>query len=77
MHEFVDNGKTGFVVKQNSGEAIAVPLRQLIDATPTQSSEHQTRCRKWVKQFDWATVVDKHVDLYKESVKRRPQSLAA
>ncbi|MFM5887768.1 MAG: glycosyltransferase, partial [Dolichospermum sp.] len=26
MHEFVDNGKTGFVVKQNSGEAISTAL---------------------------------------------------
>jgi glycosyltransferase involved in cell wall biosynthesis len=77
MSEFVDDGRTGFVVNQNSGAAIAAALRQLIDAAPADFAEISRRCREWVAQFDWATVVAKHLDVYQESAKRRPQSRAA
>jgi glycosyltransferase involved in cell wall biosynthesis len=65
MHEFVDDGRTGFVVKQNSGEAIADALRQLVSLSPLEYAEYQTRCREWIEPLSWLTVVEKHLDIYK------------
>ncbi|MFM6079930.1 MAG: glycosyltransferase, partial [Dolichospermum sp.] len=64
MHEFVDNGKTGFVVKQNSGEAISTALSQLINLSSWEYTEYQTRCREWIKPLNWSNVVQQHLDLY-------------
>jgi glycosyltransferase involved in cell wall biosynthesis len=64
MHEFVDNGRTGFVVEQNSPEGIAGALRKIIAATPDQFSEYEKRCREWVVPFAWSTVVREHLAAY-------------
>ena len=64
MHEFIDNGKTGFVVQQNSGESIATALSQLVNLSPLEYTEYQTRCREWINPLNWLTVVQKHLDLY-------------
>lgn len=64
MHEFVDHGRTGFVIEQNSGKGIARVLLKIIDATPDQFSEYEKRCSEWVQQFGWATVVREHLDAY-------------
>jgi glycosyltransferase involved in cell wall biosynthesis len=77
MHEFVDDGQTGFVVEQNSGEALAAALRKIIDASPGQFSDYEKRCRQWVGQFDWSTVVEKYLHVYREGLRRRSQSVAA
>jgi len=68
MHEFVDDRRTGFVVKQNSGEAIATALRQLIRLSPSEYAEYQTRCRNWIKPLGWSAVVQKHLDIYQGKV---------
>lgn len=65
MSEFVDDGSTGFVVKQNSGEAIATALRQLINLSLSEYVEYQNRCREWVKSLSWSTVVQRHLEIYK------------
>ncbi|WP_414542644.1 glycosyltransferase family 4 protein [Nostoc sp. CCY0012] len=65
MHEFVDNGYTGFVVKQNSKEAIAAALSQMINLSPVEYTEFQASCREWVEPLSWSTVVQKHLDIYK------------
>lgn len=65
MHEFVDNGRTGLVVKQNSGEAIAAGLRQFLDLSEMERLADQERCSNWIQQFSWSTVVQKHLELYK------------
>lgn len=65
MSEFVSPGHTGFVVKQNSGEAIAIALRQLLDLSPTETLAYQERCRNWIENFSWSTVVQKHLQIYK------------
>jgi glycosyltransferase involved in cell wall biosynthesis len=65
MREFVDQGRTGFVVEQNSGEAIACALDRLIDQFSNR--ECRDRCREWVKQFDWATVVQQHLRAYESN----------
>lgn len=65
MHEFVHNGYTGFVVKQNSGEAIAVALRKIVSLSPSKYLEYQTNCGEWIKPFNWLNVVQKHLDIYK------------
>lgn len=64
MHEFVDNHCTGFVVKQNSGEAIAAALDKLINLSPSEYTECQTNCRQWIQSFNWLTVVRRHLEIY-------------
>ncbi len=64
MYEFVDRSRTGFVVKQNSGEAIATALQQLINLSPLEYAEHQTRCRQWIEPLSWSTVSQRHLDIY-------------
>jgi len=66
MHEFVDDGNTGFVVKQNSGEAIASALRQFLSLSTTETTQYQTRCREWVQPLSWTTVVQKHLEVYQQ-----------
>jgi len=67
MHEFVNDGHTGFIVKQNSGEAIATTLHQLVSLSKSEYMEYQTRCREWIKPLSWLTVVQKHLDIYKSA----------
>ena len=64
MHEFVDRDRTGFVVKQNSGEAIATALRSLINLAPSDYGKYRHRCREWANFFSWSNVVRKHLDIY-------------
>lgn len=66
MYEFVDNGHTGFVVKQNSGEAIASALEKLINLSPTEYTIYQSRCREWIEALSWKTVVEKHLQIYQQ-----------
>ncbi len=66
MHEFVDDSLTGFVVKQNSGEAIAAAMHQLINLSPSEYAEFQTTCLDWTKPLSWSNVVQKHLEIYEE-----------
>jgi glycosyltransferase involved in cell wall biosynthesis len=68
MHEFLDNGKTGLIVKQNSGDAIASALDKLINLSMLNSEELRANCREWVQTLNWQTVVEKHLELYQESL---------
>lgn len=68
MHEFVDEGKTGFVVKQNSGEALANALRQFINLSITERYAYQDRCLNWIKPLSWSTVVEKHLETYRGKI---------
>lgn len=65
MHEFVEDGRTGFVVKQNSGEAIAKALQKLIDLTDAEFAIYQQSCQQLVNSLSWSTVVKKHLQLYR------------
>lgn len=67
MHEFVDEGRTGFIVKQNSGEAIATAVQKIIALSTAEYSEYQKRCCEWVQPLAWSTVVSKHLELYSQS----------
>ncbi|MEH1902565.1 MAG: glycosyltransferase family 4 protein [Nostoc sp.] len=67
MHEFVDDGKTGFVVQQNSGEAIATALHQIVNLSPLEYLEYQICCREWINPLSWLTVVQRHLDIYKDA----------
>lgn len=64
MPEFVDPGRTGLVVQQNSGEAIANALRQLLDLSTTERLAYQERCHRWIEPLSWSTVVQKHLEIY-------------
>lgn len=72
MHEFLEAGRTGLVVQQNSGEAIASALEQVIDLFSNLSSsgykQYQNNCREWVKHLGWTSVVEKHLALYQDSI---------
>lgn len=66
MHEFVDDGRTGFVVKQNSGEAIAAALNSLISLSRSEYAQFQANCREWIQSWSWSTVVQRHLELYRD-----------
>jgi len=68
MHEFVENRRTGFVVEQNSGKAISAALQQIIEASEAESLNRQTFCRQWIESLSWATVVQKHFDIYQDKI---------
>lgn len=74
MSEFVHEGETGFVVEQNSGEAIAEAIRKIADAA---DADLESRCREWVSQFDWSTVVTQYLKVYEEGLPSRLRSQAA
>ena len=64
MHEFVEDGKTGFVVKQNSAESISAALGKLINLSPLEYTKYQIRCREWIELLSWSTIVQKHLEIY-------------
>lgn len=66
MSEFVDHGRTGYVVEQNSAEAMAAALNQFINSSSARHSEYRSRCRKWVKALDWGKVVEAHLTVYQD-----------
>lgn len=65
MHEFVENGRTGFVVKQNSGESIASALDQLLTLSPAMYEQYQNHCQEWVQHLSWQSVIQRHLNIYK------------
>ena len=65
MHEFVENGRTGFVVKQNSGDAIAEALQKLIDLPDVELAAYQQSCQQFANALSWPTVVKEHLQLYR------------
>jgi glycosyltransferase involved in cell wall biosynthesis len=67
MHEFVDDGRTGFVVEQNSSQAIAFALKRIIGATHSLPPDYREKCRGFVKSLDWSLVVREHLRLYSAS----------
>jgi glycosyltransferase involved in cell wall biosynthesis len=77
MSEFVADGRTGHVVKQNSGAAIAHALRLVIDADPAAYAEYERRCREFVKPLAWPMVVNSHLQLYAERDARLEVNRAA
>ncbi|MEL7357714.1 MAG: glycosyltransferase family 4 protein [Cyanobacteria bacterium J06560_6] len=67
MHEFVEDGRTGFVVEQNSGKSIASALDQLLQLSSTMYEQYQNHCREWVQHLSWQTVIQKHFNIYRSS----------
>jgi glycosyltransferase involved in cell wall biosynthesis len=64
MHEFVDDGRTGFVVGQNSSHAIAAALERIISAPSGIASKNQNNCREFVQLLNWSMVVREHLNFY-------------
>jgi glycosyltransferase involved in cell wall biosynthesis len=64
MHEFVDDGRTGRVVEQNSGEAIAAALNHFINLSASEHREYAGRCRAWAMPFGWTSIVREHLRIY-------------
>ncbi len=67
MKEFVEEGRTGLIAKQNSPEAIADALRRLLELSAGEYREWEVRCRKFVEPLSWSSVVRQHLDLYTSS----------
>lgn len=67
MQEFIEHGKTGWVVEQNSGEAIAKAIRQIINLSSKEFEQWQIRARQCVVCMDWKSVVKQHLELYAKS----------
>jgi glycosyltransferase involved in cell wall biosynthesis len=66
MSEFVEEGRTGFVVAQNSAEAIAAALRRITSCSQAEYAEFSRRSREWVAHLSWSEVVKQHLRLYSE-----------
>lgn len=66
MPEFVDPDRTGVVVAQNSGAAIALALEALLDLSPSEMETMQQRCREWVRSLHWRVVVQRYLEAYQE-----------
>ena len=64
MREFVDEGNTGFVVRQNSAESIAKSLNHLINLTKEEYQSFETQCQLLAETLNWKTVVRQHLDVY-------------
>lgn len=64
MPEFVDDGRTGFVVPQNSSPALASALELILGMNLSVFADFSSRSREWARQFSWPIVVDKHLALY-------------
>ncbi|MFL6210398.1 MAG: glycosyltransferase family 4 protein [Pyrinomonadaceae bacterium] len=77
MSEFIAEGRTGHVVAQNSGAAIAAALRLIIDATPAAYAAYETRCREFVAPLCWPAVVREHLRTYAAMPERHASACAA
>jgi glycosyltransferase involved in cell wall biosynthesis len=64
MSEFVDHGRTGFVVQQNSVGAMTEALDRFITTPDDEYVVYQKRCREWLESFDWRAVVQNHIEVY-------------
>uniref|UniRef100_B8HLJ2 Glycosyl transferase group 1 n=1 Tax=Cyanothece sp. (strain PCC 7425 / ATCC 29141) TaxID=395961 RepID=B8HLJ2_CYAP4 len=64
MAEFVDPGRTGQVVEQNSPAAIATALNYFLSLSPAQYRDCQIACQEWMVPLSWPVVVQKHLELY-------------
>ena len=64
MPEFVNNGKTGFVVEQNSGDAIKQALDEIVTKRLEEYQVMQGYCREWIITLSWNTVVKQHLKIY-------------
>ncbi|MDJ1185082.1 glycosyltransferase family 4 protein [Roseofilum casamattae] len=65
MHEFVNDGKTGSIVEQNSGRAIADALQHFIQLSSQDYEGYRDRCLEWINHnFSWSMVANKHLELY-------------
>lgn len=64
MSEFVLNGRSGFVVLQNSPTAIANALRQVAAASPEVYSGYVKACAACTEPLDWSAVVGRHLRTY-------------
>jgi len=68
MSEFVLNERSGFVVPQNSPEAISLAVQRFINRGPEASPSYMTYCHECLETLGWPSVVEKHLETYATSV---------
>ncbi len=64
MSEFVDDKRTGYVVRPNSGMAIANALNWLSNASLEEYTNYKDNCTAWIEPLNWEEVVRKHLIAY-------------
>lgn len=55
--EFVDLGKTGYVVQQNNPEQLRIAIEDVFKKWENEGPELEMKCRNWVERFSWENVV--------------------
>lgn len=66
MEEFVNEKVTGWEVKQSSPESMAEALQRAATHHIENQVESSKACRAWIQQFGWKSVIDQHLDFYRE-----------
>jgi glycosyltransferase involved in cell wall biosynthesis len=67
MREFVDDGRTGFVVEQNCTESMVAALSSIIDSPASDYELYQNNCLELIKPLNWADVIERHLELYESN----------
>lgn len=68
MSEFVDHERTGLVVAQNSPDAMAAALKEIISLSSAEYQTWQENCRTWIEPMNWQSVVQQHLQLYSDNI---------
>jgi len=66
MKEFVKEGETGFVVPQNSPDALAQKIDKIYSLTKDQSDFFLKKCRDAMNPYGWSHVARQHLELYRK-----------
>mgnify|MGYP001583932576 CR=1 FL=1 len=64
MSEFVDHGRTGYVVGQNSPEELADAMEEILAVPDDQYRAMQLRCRALAEGYSWDNVVAEYLKVY-------------
>ena len=64
--EIIENGRTGFLVKQNSSNEIIKQIKELVKNDQITDIITNKAFEK-VKKYDWSFIGNMYLDIYKES----------
>lgn len=64
--DVIKNGTDGFIFKQKSSKDIKNAIENFASMPPDDKQEMQQNAKKLAQQFDWATIADKHYQIFKK-----------
>src|SRR5262249_46798470 len=76
LQDLVQPGVTGELVAMESAAELADAMRRLFE-NPARARAMGDHARRFVKQFDWRVVAQRHLELYQELVAARARGRAA